>query len=225
RAPRRRSPAARERRTVIERSEAAARAGEARVPVPLESGVSSGAREFVGQPIKRLEDRRLLLGQGRFIDDLVLPRMLHLAFVRSPHAHAAVRAVDDAAARATPGVVAVLCARDIAGVAQSLTPRLEGPGFTATEWPLLAGDAVRFVGEAVAAVIGESRAAASDGREAVRVDYDPRPAVATLDAALAGGDVLIRRSNARGAVDEAFAGAAVVLRETFTHGRLAASPM
>jgi carbon-monoxide dehydrogenase large subunit len=159
------------------------------------------------------------------VDDLVLARMLHLTFVRSPHAHATVGAIETAAARAVPGVVAVLTAEDLTGHAQPLAPRLEGGGFTPTEWPLLADGTVRFVGEAVAAVVAESRSAAADGRDAVAVAYTPRPAVATLEAALAGGDELIHRRGARGDVDAAFASAAIVVRETFTHGRLAASPM
>ncbi len=151
--------------------------------------------------------------------------MLHLAFVRSLHAHATISAIDTAAARAVPGVLAVLTADDLKGHARPLAPRLEGGGFTATPWPILADGATCFVGEAVAAVVAETRAAAADGREAVAVDYAPRRAVATIDAALAAGDVLVRRGAARGDVDAAFAAAPVVVRETFTHGRCAASPM
>jgi carbon-monoxide dehydrogenase large subunit len=180
---------------------------------------------LIGARVRRLEDRRLLLGQGRFIDDLERPRMLHLAFVRSPHAHAALRGIDATAARAVPGVVAVLAAADLQGHARSLAPRLDGGGFTPTEWPLLAEGVVRFAGQAVAAVVAETRVAAADGREAVAADYQPRSAVTTIDAALGAHDVLVHRRNARGDVDAAFASAAVVVRETFTHGRLSASPM
>jgi carbon-monoxide dehydrogenase large subunit len=151
--------------------------------------------------------------------------MVHLGFVRSPHAHAAVERVDVTAARACPGVVAVLTAADLAGDVRPLVPTLEGAGFTPTAWPLLAGEAVTFVGQAVAAVVAESAAVVADAREAVTVAYAPRPAVTTIDAALAAGDVLVRRHGGRGDVDAAFASAAVTLRETFSHGRLAASPM
>ncbi len=119
-----------------------------------------------------------------------------------------------------PGVVAVLTAADLRGHARSLAPRLEGGGFTPTEWPLLAEGVVRFVGQAVAAVVAETRVAAVDGRERVAVDYEPRRAITTIDEALAASDVLVHRRNARGDVEAAFAAAAVVVRETFTHGRL-----
>jgi carbon-monoxide dehydrogenase large subunit len=180
---------------------------------------------YTGSRVRRLEDARLLRGQGRFVDDIVRPRMLHLAFVRSPYAHATMRAVDAGAASAIDGVVAVITARELAGDVRPLAPHLEGPGFTPTPWMPLAEGVVRFVGEPVAAVVAESACAAADGREAVAVDYAPRGAVVAIDAGLAAGHVIIRRTGGRGDVDTAFASAAVVVRETFTHGRMAASPM
>jgi len=177
-----------------------------------------------GRPLRRLEDPRLLRGQARYVDDLAPPRALRVAFVRSPHAHATVRAIDAAAARAVPGVVAVVTAADLGDVAP-LRPRLEGGGFTPTAWPPLAAERVRFAGEAVAAVLAESAAAAADGRERVRVDYAPLPAVTTLDAARAAGEVLFRRAGRQGDVAGAFARARVVVRETFTHARVAPSPL
>jgi carbon-monoxide dehydrogenase large subunit len=181
--------------------------------------------KYTGRPVKRVEDARLLRGGGRYADDIVLPRMLRLGFVRSPHAHAAIDGIDAAAARALPGVAAVLTAADLAGHARPLTPRLEGGGFTPTPWPLLARDVVEFAGQPVAAVLADTGAALADAREAVRVDYTPRPAVVTIDAALAANAVLVRRQGGRGDVDAAFARAPVIVRETFAHGRLAASPM
>ncbi len=180
---------------------------------------------YTGSPVRRLEDARLLRGRGRFVDDIALPRLLHLAFVRSPHAHADILAVDPMAARGMPGVAAVLSAADLAGRIRPLAPRLAGPGFTPTAWPVLADRVARFAGEAVVAVVAESPYAAADAREAVSVSYAPRPAVVTLDAALAAGDVIVRRTGGCGDVDAAFASAHLVLRETFTHGRCAASPM
>jgi carbon-monoxide dehydrogenase large subunit len=179
---------------------------------------------YTGARVKRVEDPRLLRGRGRFVDDLARPGMLALAFVRSPHAHAAVRAVDATAARATPGVVAVLTAADLAGVGV-LSPRLHGDGFTPTRWPALADGEVRFCGQAVAAVLATDGYAAADGVEGVAVDYAPRPAIASIPAALAAGQVLFRRSHRAGDPEAAFARAAVVLRETFEHGRCAASPL
>jgi len=151
--------------------------------------------------------------------------MVRLGFVRSPHAHAAVTEVDATAARALPGVVAVLTAADLVGHARPLTPRLEGGGFNPTPWPLLAAGVVEFVGQPVAVVAADGGAALADAREAVRVGYTPRPPVTTLDAALAADAVLVRRTGGRGDVDAAFARAPVTVRDTFTHGRVAASPM
>jgi carbon-monoxide dehydrogenase large subunit len=151
--------------------------------------------------------------------------MLALAFVRSPHAHARVAGIDAAAARALPGVAAVLTAADLRGAARALAPRLLGDGFTPTEWPVLADGEVRFVGQAVAVVVATTPYLAADARELVHVDYEPRPPLATADAALAAGRVLFRREARRGDVDGVFAAAPVVLRERFTHGRLAAVPL
>jgi carbon-monoxide dehydrogenase large subunit len=174
--------------------------------------------------VRRLEDPRLLRGRGHYLDDVVLPRMLAVAFVRSPHAHAEIVAIDTAAARALPGVVAVVTAADLAGVAP-LAPRLVGEGFTPTVSPPLAAGQVRFVGEAVAAVVADTAYLAADARDLVDIAWAPRPAITTVDDALAAGGVLFRRAYRRGDVDGVFAGAAVVLRERFTHGRCAAVPL
>src|SRR5919197_6118425 len=177
---------------------------------------------YTGARVKRLEDPRLLRGEGRYFDDIVLPRMLHAAFVRSPHAHAAVRRVDAARARAVAGAVAVFgpAELDIA----ALAPRVSGGGFTPTAWPALAREP-RFCGEAVAVVVATSAYAAADIAERVRVDYDVRPACTTLDHALRADAVLFRRTNRRGDVEGAFDRAHVVVRETFSHGRLTALPL
>jgi aerobic carbon-monoxide dehydrogenase large subunit len=151
--------------------------------------------------------------------------MLHVAFVRSPHAHALIREIDTSTARGMPGVVTVVTAAELGGQARPLAPRLEGDGFTPTEWPPLAEGRVRFCGEAIAAVVATSGYAAADAREALTVDYEPLPAIASVDAGLASGHVLFRRAFATGDVDGAFAGAAVVVRETFCHGRCAPSPL
>src|SRR5262245_52048754 len=93
---------------------------------------------YTGLRIKRLEDPRLLAGRGRYLDDLALPRMLYASFVRSPHPHARIVRIDTAAARALAGVVAVVTAEDLRGRVQPLSPRLDGPGYTPTAWPVLA---------------------------------------------------------------------------------------
>jgi carbon-monoxide dehydrogenase large subunit len=179
---------------------------------------------YTGASVRRVEDPRLLRGRGRFVDDIVLPRMLHVAFVRSPHAHAEVRGIDGAEALAIDGVVAVITAGDLSDV-RPLAPRLTGGGFRPTTCPPLADGRARFCGEAVAAVAATSAYIAADGVERVSVDWAPLAAIASIDAGLAGGHVLFERSHRRGDVDGAFARAPIVLRETFTHGRCTASPM
>jgi aerobic carbon-monoxide dehydrogenase large subunit len=137
-----------------------------------------------GQSVKRVEDVRLLTGQGKFTDDLQRPGMLYGVTLRSPYGHADIRAIDTAAARAVPGVIAVYTHADIAGYGPipCLVPfsaPLETPRI------LLAKDRVRFVGDAVAFVVAETREAARAGAEAIDVDYAERPVVASLEAALA----------------------------------------
>ena len=180
---------------------------------------------YTGMRIKRLEDPRLLSGRGRYLDDLALPRMLFASFVRSPHAHAHIVRIDAAAARARPGVVAVFTADDLRSAAKPLSPRLDGTGFTPTAWPALADGVARYCGEAVAVVVAASPYAAADARELVTVDWEPRPAVATIEQALASRQILFERRYRQGDVDGAFARAAIVLRETFDHGRCAPSPL
>jgi carbon-monoxide dehydrogenase large subunit len=139
-----------------------------------------------GQSVKRVEDVRLLTGQGRFTDDLQRDGMLYGVTLRSPYGHAEIRSLDVSAARAMPGVVAVYTYDDVAdyGPVPCLVP-LSGP--ITTPRILLAKDRVRFVGDAVAFVVGESREAARAGAEAIEVDYAELPVVASLDAALAPG--------------------------------------
>jgi len=182
-----------------------------------------------------VEDPRLLAGQGCYLDDIPLPGLLHAAFARSPHAHAALRSVDTTAARAAAGVELVLTGRDLDGQVAPLAPRLEAPGFAGTVWPALPTDRVRFVGEAVAVVAASTAYAAVDGTALVEVDYDPLPAVPDVDTALDSraarlhpahaSNILFESRGGQGDVDRAFAAAAVVLRETFTHARCSAAPL
>jgi aerobic carbon-monoxide dehydrogenase large subunit len=149
---------------------------------------------MLGMPIKRGEDPRLVSGSGAYLEDLVLPGLVQLAFARSPHAHARLGHIDVAAARELPGVVAVLTAADI----DTALPR-DLPG----DWPsefeddhrppnkVLARDKVRFVGEAVVAVLAETRAQANDAIDAVEIEYDPLPAVTDPEAALRPGAPLL----------------------------------
>ena len=145
------------------------------------------AERYTGASIKRSEDPRILTGGGRYVDDIKLPGMLHAAFVRSPLAHARVLAVNVSAARALPGVVAVLTGADIEAMTvpgpDALVTLLGGAGPT-PEYTLLATDKVRFVGDPVAVVIAESRYLAEDGCELVEVDYEDLPPIASAEVAL-----------------------------------------
>jgi len=151
----------------------------------------------IGQPVRRKEDERLLTGKGCFSDDVNLPCQLYAVFVRSPHAHARIRAIDTSAALALSGVHAVLTGKDL--LADGLQPLPHVPMsqhpaelrlanrdgslvFTAPHYPL-AADKVRFVGEALAVVVAESVAKAKDGAELVVVDYEELPAVIDTVAA------------------------------------------
>ncbi len=190
---------------------------------------------YLGAQVKRVEDPRLLRGQGRYLDDIVLPGLLHAAFVRSTHAHASIASVDTASARRAPGVGALLTGADLQGQVEPLTPRLEASGFIPTSWPALAASRVRFVGEPVVVVAAETAYAAADGCERVAVDYEPLPALVDVAAALRPGvpplhpghrsNVLFEHRYSKGDVERAFASAAVTVRETFTHARCSASPL
>ncbi len=176
-----------------------------------------------------------MTGRGAYLDDLRLPGLLHAAFVRSLHAHAVLHRVDVGSARRAPGVVAALCGEDLTEWVHPLAPRLEGSGFWPTEWPALARERTRFVGEPVAAICAETPAQAVDAAGLVVVDCEPVQAVADAEAALARdapplhedvpGNVLFRCAYSHGDVDGAFARAPVILRESFTHGRCSASPL
>jgi aerobic carbon-monoxide dehydrogenase large subunit len=126
---------------------------------------------------RRVDDGRLLRGQGRFVGDLHLPGQLEVAFLRSPHAHARLVKVDVTRARQAPGVALVLTGRDAAALTAPLRPKLHIPNFKVCEMPCLATDRVRYSGQAVAAVVAQDRYLAEDGRELIDVEYDPLAAV------------------------------------------------
>jgi aerobic carbon-monoxide dehydrogenase large subunit len=136
--------------------------------------------KFVGDRHLRKEDPRLLTGRGRYVGDVTLPGLLHVALLRSPHAHARIHRIDAARARTHPGVVDVVSFADLGPAGRALPmvpphPALHGHNFSA-----LAGDRVRFVGEPVAAVVADSRYAAEDARELIEVEYEPLPSAQIL---------------------------------------------
>jgi carbon-monoxide dehydrogenase large subunit len=161
--------------------------------------------------------------------------MLHVAFVRSPYAHARIAGIDTTAAQAIPGVVAMVTAADLAGRVKPIRADARFPGFHSSEWPILAGDTVRYQGEPVAAVVAASPYLAEDAAALVAVDFDPLPVVVDAEAAIAAEAPLVhaewedscflRRSGTFGDVEGAFAGADVVLRRTFRSQRYTGVPM
>jgi CO/xanthine dehydrogenase Mo-binding subunit len=188
---------------------------------------------MIGTRVKRREDPRLLRGQGRFVDDVVRPGMLHVAIVRSPHAHAAIRAIDAGPAAAVSGFVRCLTAADV-GVVKPIPVRMgAADGFAPYLQPPIAHAVVRYVGEPVAVVLATSRYAAEDAAELVHVDWEPRPAVSraqdALDPTASGahpaGNVVTRWAVTLGDVAAAFRDADAVVRERFTIHRQTAVPM
>lgn len=200
--------------------------------------------KLVGAAVRRKEDPRLLRGQGAYVDDLTLPGMLHAAVLRSPHAHARVGRVRAEAARALPGVVAVLAFGDLARWMRPL-PRFGAPppalqarvGFSlrATDQFPLASGTVRYAGEPVALVVAENRYLAEDALGLVAVDYEPLPVVPDARSGLApgapllypewGDNVAVAFRHAVGDVEGALRRADVVVRETFRVHRYAGMPM
>ncbi|MGE3933570.1 MAG: xanthine dehydrogenase family protein molybdopterin-binding subunit, partial [Rhodospirillaceae bacterium] len=190
---------------------------------------------FVGRALRRTEDARFLTGRARFVDDVTPPGALHLAILRSPHAHARVRGVDLAAARAMAGVADAFAFADIAAYAKPIPVRLAPlPGVERFQQRPLADDVVRYAGEPVAVVVADDRYRAEDALAAIAVDYDVLPPVVTVAAALdgatlindaAGDNVGFRYAVGRGDADAAFARADYTRRARFHAHRHAAVPL
>ena len=151
------------------------------------------AKFGIGQAVRRVEDQRFLMGQGRYVDDISLPRLAHGVTVLSPHAHARIKRIDTSKAKAAPGVLAVLTGADAAAEhLGSFTAHLMPEDFGApkghrTFQPLLNAERVRFVGDRVAFVVAETLSEARDAAELVEVDYEPLPTVVTLEDAAKDG--------------------------------------
>ena len=192
--------------------------------------VTTDTSKGVGNAVLRKEDAEFLTGQGRYVDDIKLPGMLHMAIVRSPHAHATIDGIDASRARSVAGVVAVLTADDLefaAGVPCASNPTGE---VRQPERPHLARGKVRHAGEPVAVVVAADRYAARDAADAVEVTYSPLPAAIGVEAAMAADAPLIHDAypdntcivlkHATDGVDDAFANADVVVKQTFHNQRL-----
>jgi carbon-monoxide dehydrogenase large subunit len=188
----------------------------------------------IGESIKRKEDARFLHGRGNYVDDIQLPGMLHLAILRSPHAHARIKGIDTSKAAAVPGVVAVVTGDLMAQHNLAWMPTLSGD----TE-AVLATDKVRFQGQEVAAVVAETKYIAEDAAQLIEVDYEPLPAVVSPQQAMTPSAPLIRdekegqkdnrcyhwEAGDREATDAAFARAAKVVELTTHYPRCHPAPL
>ncbi|MBN9541138.1 MAG: xanthine dehydrogenase family protein molybdopterin-binding subunit [Reyranella sp.] len=194
------------------------------------------------QYIKRVEDDRLLTGTGGFTDNLTRPNQVHVVLVRSPHAHAKILGINADEARKAPGVVAVYTWQDMAkeGAGDfsfpAMFPNADGSKPEMTPRRSLAHEAVRYVGEAVAAVVAETRGQAQDAAELVEVDYDPLPSVSTIEDALKAGApqvwqgapgnlVGFNRFGDAAKADAAFKAAAHIVALDIMHQRLIVNAM
>jgi carbon-monoxide dehydrogenase large subunit len=196
---------------------------------------SVGAR-FVGQRVRRHEDARLVTGTGKYVDDIVLPGTLHVAFARSDVARGTLSHVDTTAAAEVPGVVAVLTAADLNHVVREWWTDIEGPDGQSRKFRLFADGDVRFVGEPIAMVVADSRYRAEDAVELVEIDIEPEAALVDpgrateADAPLVhpelGSNVLLELPAVENpAVESVFSSAPHVVTETFGQHRYACVPM
>ncbi|MEW2400723.1 xanthine dehydrogenase family protein molybdopterin-binding subunit [Streptomyces sp. NPDC046862] len=186
---------------------------------------------YIGKDRRRVEDPRLLVGRGGYIADLKVPGMLHAAVLRSPVPHARITSVDATGALRLPGVVAVLTGEDCKA---TMNPCMSFGPAAITQYPL-AVDKVRYVGEAVAAVVAESRYVAEDGVDLLEAGYEELPPVTDPLAAMEpesallheehGSNIGYERTFEFGDVNAAFAGADLVVEDTLHWGRCAGMPM
>jgi carbon-monoxide dehydrogenase large subunit len=193
------------------------------------------AERIIGERVLRKEDRPLLTGRSRFVDDLDLPDAAHAAVLRSPHAHARLGEVDTSRARSHPGVVGVLTARDLPEDLRIPMRMYERPGMERFLQPPLARDRVRYSGEPVALVVAESRYVAEDACELIGVDYDPLPVVLDSASALApdsstlfedpGSNLAATLEISYGNVEAAFAAADEIVTARLSCQRHAAVPL
>jgi carbon-monoxide dehydrogenase large subunit len=198
--------------------------------------------QAIGQRVRREEDRRLLTGRGRYVDDVAAIGAARGYVLRSPHAHARILGIDTSAAAAVVGVLAVLTGADLRrrglGTLRPMIPRRRKNGAPAhvCPQPLLAQERVRYVGDPVAFVVAESLAQAKDAAELIQVEYELLPAVASAAAALApgapavwddnpGNEAFTHEAGNKAATDGAFARAARIVRDTIVVNRVSANSM
>ncbi|HET7029399.1 MAG TPA: xanthine dehydrogenase family protein molybdopterin-binding subunit [Candidatus Limnocylindrales bacterium] len=201
--------------------------------------MATDVQDVLGAPVKRVEDPRFITGKGRYLDDIHLAGTTHLAILRSPYAHANIRSIDTSKAKTMPGVLAVFVGADIpwnplpmawpAGGSAGIQNNVSTPRILAT-------DAVKWTGEGVAAVVAETEAQARDATEAIRVDWEPLPAVVDAEKATQPGapqlhdnapnnEVFTWTVGDRDGTEKAFADAEVVVKQRLVNHRLIPNPM
>src|SRR6202162_3013278 len=188
----------------------------------------------IGQPMRRIEDERLITGRGRYAGDIKLEGLLHIAFVRSPMPHARIVAIDSSAAKTMPGVVAIWTASDLPEVAPGLSDF--GPtGIVQRGRPILTTDEVNYVGEAYAVVVAETEYQARDAAEAIAGALDPLPGVGDVTTATAENapkvhadmenNIAQSSSTTYGDISSAFAGDSVTAKIRLTTARVLGAAM
>jgi carbon-monoxide dehydrogenase large subunit len=195
--------------------------------------MATDPRHVFGEPIKRKEDSRFIQGRGRYLDDIVLPKMVYMSLVRSPYGHATIKNIDTSAAMKVPGVKAVITAKELAGAGLDWMPTL-----AQDKQMVLAGGKVLFQYQEVAAVFADSREAAADGVAAVNVDYAPLPAVTDPYKAMAKDAPILRddreqKTNKiwhwevgdKKTTEDALAGAPVKIKQLIRFPRCHPSPL
>ncbi|MBV9979901.1 xanthine dehydrogenase family protein molybdopterin-binding subunit, partial [Bradyrhizobium sp.] len=198
--------------------------------------------EGIGASVVRKEDKRFITGKGRYVDDIKLVGMTHAHFIRSPHPHAKIKGIDASAALKMPGVLAVLNGKELVDdkignlICGWMIHSKDGSPMKMGAWPAMAPEVVRFVGQAVAVVIAESKNQARDAAEAVVVDYEELPAVADVKAAIAPGAPQLHPEapgnqvydwviGDEAAVNDAFSKAANVVTMELSNNRLVPNAM
>ena len=201
--------------------------------------MATDVQDVLGSSVKRVEDPRFITGKGRYLDDIDLTGMTHMAILRSPYAHANIRSVDTSAAKTMPGVVAVIVGADIpwnplpmawpAGGSSGIVNNVNMPRILAT-------DSVKWTGEGVAAVVAETPEQAVDALEKIQVDYEPLPAVVDAEKATQPGAPQLHENAPNNVVfvwpvgdkdgtDAAFKDAEVVVKQRIVNHRLIPNPM
>jgi aerobic carbon-monoxide dehydrogenase large subunit len=196
----------------------------------------------IGQGVSRFEDPRLIRGGGKYIDDVVYPGMAYGVVLRSPHGHAKIISIDTSAAKAAPGVLAVITAADWKNAGLGELPshgglkRRDGSPMFKPSYPVLADDRVRWVGDPVAFVVAETQAQAADAAELIAIGYEPLPAVVSTAKAIEPDAAKVWDSCAdnisfveligdKAATDAAFANAAHIVKHRFVINRVTAASM